>query len=524
MPFIDLNKPQIREIKGPDFPVGGAAAPFSQPVTASAPANQVSPTTQTQAPPVQTSPSPSAPEPQSQPQPQPELGSDPEPTIQEAVEDILIPDGPSIPDTPEVSEVSEPTDMEDVVDVAETPSLAIRASMDDLQPSPVLGAGVTPAQASLTVPSPPPAQTSPSVPQGLQQKTYGLTELLSQAVARGASDLHLTAGYRALARVDGKLTQIQSQVLDHESIKGMLEEVVKDYPHVDLGQDRDLDISYELMQPHARFRVNISRQQNTLTAVFRVIAEKIRTPEELRLPQIVNEFTKLSQGLVLVTGPTGSGKTTTLAGMVNKINMAEPKHIITIEDPIEYVYPKGQALVDQRAVYVDTEDWHNALRAALRQDPDVVLIGEMRDTETMEAALQVAETGHLVFSTLHTNSAAQTVDRVIDAFPENKQSQVRTQLATTLVAVVSQRLLPVTGGGRRVAAEIMVVTPAIRNAIREGKVYQVDNMIQTGGEMGMMTMEKSLVALVREGLISTEVAQTYANRPEDLLSLLGKNA
>lgn len=369
----------------------------------------------------------------------------------------------------------------------------------------------------------PSVESEPVSGSDLQSRTYSLEELLTEAVTIGASDLHLTAGYRALARLDGKLTELRSQILTHEDILTMLSDVVAPHVHVDLQHDLDIDISHQIANPKARFRVNIFYQQGTIGAVFRVIPEHIRTVEELRLPPLIKEFTTLPQGLVLVTGPTGSGKTTTLAALVNQINSTEAKHIITIEDPIEYVYPKGAGLVDQRAVYIDTPDWHTALRAVLRQDPNVVLIGEMRDVETMEAALTIAETGHLVFSTLHTNSAAQTIDRIIDAFPEEKQGQVRTQLAGVLMAVISQRLIPVSGGGRRAATEIMVVTPAIKNAIREQKVYQIDNIIQTSAELGMNTLEKSLVGLVREGVISPEVAQNYANRPEDVLTYLSKN-
>lgn len=356
----------------------------------------------------------------------------------------------------------------------------------------------------------------------LESKNYGLDELLIQTVQLGASDLHLTSGYRAMARIDGKLEMIKSQELSHDLIYKMMENVTAPMKHIDLKTEKDIDLSYELPDKSARFRVNIGYQRGTINATFRLIPKHIRTPEELRLPAVVKEFTKYKQGLVLVTGPTGSGKSTTLASLINTINLTEPSHIITVEDPIEYTYPRGRALVDQRAVHIDTTSWSMALRAALRQDPDVVLIGEMRDVETMEAALQVAETGHLVFSTLHTNTAAQTIDRIIDAFPENKQSQVRTQLSSTLMAVQSQRLLPVAGGGRRLVAEVMVVTAGIRNAIREGKVFQIDNMIQTGAELGMVTMEKSLAQLVREGQISTEMAQRYANKPEDVLSLLGR--
>jgi twitching motility protein PilT len=357
----------------------------------------------------------------------------------------------------------------------------------------------------------------------LPTKTYTLTELLGEAMAMRASDLHLSVGYRAMARVDGKLSAIKSNIFDHEMIKAMVKEVIGDRDVGDLESILDYDLAYKLADGSARFRVNIFRQQDSLAMVFRLIPSQIQSIEALKLPPIVKEFTKFSQGLVLFTGPTGSGKSTTIASLLNLINMSEPKHIVTIEDPVEYVYPKGVALVDQRQIFNDTESWSAALRSVLRQDPDIVLIGEMRDLETISSAIRVAETGHLVFATLHTNTAAQSIDRIIDVFPEGQQAQVRTQLASVLQAVVSQRLVPITGGGRRAAAEVLIATAAVRNAIRDDKVYQIDNMIQTSAELGMITMEKSLVGLVREGLISIDQAQMYSNKPADILTLLGQN-
>lgn len=354
----------------------------------------------------------------------------------------------------------------------------------------------------------------------LQTKEYDLNEILKQALIKGASDVHLNVGYRAIARIDGDLTPLQSQVLTNDIIKQMLIPVVAHKAEVNIDDVFDMDIAYALPDKSARFRVNIYRQKENFAAVFRLIPEQIRTIEQLNLPSLLRQFTDLEQGLILVTGATGSGKSTTIAALVNEINQAHPKHIVTIEDPIEYIYPAGRAVVSQRNIGEDTTSWQDAMRSVLRQDPNVVVIGEMRDLETISAAMTVAETGHLVFATLHTNSAAQSVDRIIDVFPEFQQNQIRTQLANVLTAVVSQKLVPVSEGGRRVAVEIMLANPAVRAAIREHKVYQIDNMIQTNADVGMISMEKSLVQMVKDGIISPEVAQQYANKPADLLTLL----
>jgi twitching motility protein PilT len=270
----------------------------------------------------------------------------------------------------------------------------------------------------------------------------------------------------------------------------------------------------------ARFRINAYYERGKPAAAFRLIPSRIRSIEELKLPGVFHQFAKLPQGFVLVTGPTGSGKSTTLAAILQEVNNSRPCHIITIEDPIEYMYPRGVALVDQREMHEDTHSWEIALRSALRQDPDVVLVGEMRDYETISSAITLAETGHLVFATLHTNNAAQTIDRIIDVFPEHQQEQVRTQLSNIVEAVVAQRLVPIQGGGRRAANEILLVTPAVRNLIREGKTHQIDNVIRTSMDMGMKSLEHSLVDLVREGLITVEQAETYAVHPEEIVRLL----
>jgi len=356
--------------------------------------------------------------------------------------------------------------------------------------------------------------------EAVQSGNFDLNTLLQAAVGMKASDVHLSADYSPMARVDSKLVALGSGKLTEENLIQMLSPLVatrgKKIEEVD-----DLDLSYAISE-QARFRVNVFRQKRSIAAAFRLIPEQILTIEQLNLPGIIKQFTGYEQGFVLVTGPTGSGKTTTLASLINEINFKQPKHIITLEDPIEYVYPKGKALIDQREIKTDTESWNTALRAALRQDPDIVLVGEMRDLEAISTTMTIAETGHLVFATLHTNSASQTIDRIIDVFPEHQQNQVRTQLASVLTAVVSQRLIPLANGGRKPAVEILVATSAVRNAIRENKVYQIDNMIQTGAELGMMTLEKSLVDLIRQGMLTPEDAQRYANKPDDVITLLGK--
>ncbi|MCA9386171.1 PilT/PilU family type 4a pilus ATPase, partial [Candidatus Dojkabacteria bacterium] len=251
-----------------------------------------------------------------------------------------------------------------------------------------------------------------------------------------------------------------------------------------------------------------------------LIPSKIKTINELNLPEILYEFMKIPHGLVLVTGPTGSGKSTTLAAMISEINMSSQKHIITLEDPIEYMYQKGQALVDQREIGRDTLSWTGALRSTLRQDPDVVLVGEMRDYQTIASTITIAETGHLVFATLHTNSAAETVDRIIDVFPEHTQAQIRTQLASVIVAVISQRLVPLKQGGRQAACEILIGTSAVRSSIRESKTYQIDNIIQTGADVGMFPLEKSLAEMVKKGDVTLDTAMEFTVRPGLLKDLL----
>ncbi len=351
-----------------------------------------------------------------------------------------------------------------------------------------------------------------------KQTEISIAFFLDKVVEKGASDLHFTVGYPALLRIDGKLQGI-GDPLTEEDVKELVNQTLNINQKELLEVNKEVDLSYA-HENKARFRVNAYNERGRLAAAYRLIPTRIKTIEELQLPSTLYEFTRMSQGLFLVTGPTGSGKSTTLAAMLQEINANYSKHILTIEDPIEYVYSEAQALVDQRELGQDTHDWNIAMRSALRQDPDVVLIGEMRDFETIQSAITTAETGHMVFATLHTNSAAQSIDRIVDVFPPHQQEQIRTQLAGALKGILSQRLVPINGGGRRAAIELMIVNPAIQNLIREGKTYQIDNVVSTSYDLGMTQIERSLVKMVREGLISVETAQEYAIRPEEVIKLM----
>lgn len=347
-----------------------------------------------------------------------------------------------------------------------------------------------------------------------------IQDLLQATIDRKASDLHLLAGYPVTIRIDGVLTPIEKEVLTGEEIQKLVEPILSEEQKKLVENNRELDLSYGFGT--GRFRINIYFERGSMAAAFRLIPLKIRSVEELNLPQICHNFTGLQQGFILVTGPTGQGKSSTIAAIIEEINLKVGGHILTIEDPIEYLYSAGKAIVSQREIGGDTYSWPNALRSALREDPNVVLVGEMRDYETIAAAITIAETGHLVFATLHTNSAAQTMDRIVDVFPENQQAQVRLQLSNTLEAVISQRLIPSVGGGRVPAAEILVATPAVRSIVREGKSHLLNNVIQTSVDMGMMTMEMSLAMLINKGKISFETAQTYTENPEYLKELVKK--
>lgn len=349
-----------------------------------------------------------------------------------------------------------------------------------------------------------------------------IQEFLEIVVKKEASDLHLVVGMPAMVRIDGLLMPVSSAALIPEETESLVFELLSPEQKEMLMVNKELDFSFALGEV-ARFRVNAYFQKGYLSAALRLIPSYIKTIEELNLPRILHNFAKMRQGFVLVTGPTGHGKSTTIASITNEINQTRPVHIVTIEDPIEYVYPKGKALVSQREMHLDTHSWEVALRSALREDPDVVLVGEMRDFETIASAITVAETGHLVFATLHTNSAAQSIDRIIDVFPQNQQAQVRMQLAATIAGVISQRLVGAIGGGRLPVCEIMLASPAVATAIRDAKTHQIDNIIQTSGEAGMILFDASLAYLVRAGRISLDVAKTYTIRPEELERLVGSS-
>lgn len=342
-----------------------------------------------------------------------------------------------------------------------------------------------------------------------------ISEYLEIVVKKEASDLHLVVGMPAMVRVDGQLMPVSPAPLAPEDTESLVFELLSAEQKEMLLVNKELDFSFALGDV-ARFRVNAYFQKGYLSAALRLIPSYIKTIEELNLPRICHNFAKMRQGFILVTGPTGHGKSTTIASIINEINQARPVHIVTIEDPIEYVYPKGKSLVSQREMHLDTHSWEVALRSALREDPDVVLVGEMRDFETIASAITVAETGHLVFATLHTNSASQSIDRIIDVFPENQQVQVRMQLAATIAGIISIRLVGAIGGGRLPAVEVLLVSPAVQTAIREGKTHQIDNIIQTSGEQGMILLDASLAYLVKAGRVSLDVAKTYSIRPEEL--------
>jgi twitching motility protein PilT len=345
-------------------------------------------------------------------------------------------------------------------------------------------------------------------------------DLLQKTISAKASDLHLTVGSPPVLRIAGKLSPIsETKPLDAKQSEELIFALLNEEQTGRLQNEREIDLSLSFGDV-ARFRINAFYQKGYLTAALRLIPFEIPTIEELNLPKILYDFCKLPQGFVLITGPAGQGKSTTLAAMINEINETREVHVITIEDPIEYVFESKRALIVQREMYLDTLSWQTALRSALREDPDVVLVGEMRDFETMAAAMTIAETGHLVFATLHTNSAAQTVNRIIDVFPENQQQQVRTQLAAGLEGIVSQRLLPAIGGGRLPACEVLLATPAVRAVIREGKTHQIDNTIATSYEVGMVSLNRALAELVKNGKVSLDVAKMRTLNPEELIRMV----
>jgi twitching motility protein PilT len=341
-----------------------------------------------------------------------------------------------------------------------------------------------------------------------------ITELLAFSAKQGASDLHLSAGLPPMIRVDGDVRRINLPALDHNEVQALIYDIMNDTQRVDFEKHLETDFSFEVPGV-ARFRVNAFNQSRGAGAVFRTIPSKVLSMDELGMGDVFRKMTDAPRGLVLVTGPTGSGKSTTLAAMIDYLNNHRHHHILTIEDPIEFVHESRKCLINQREVHRDTRSFATALRSALREDPDVILVGEMRDLETIRLALTAAETGHLVFGTLHTTSAAKTIDRIVDVFPGDEKSMVRSMLSESLLAVVSQTLVKKIGGGRVAAHEIMLGTAAIRNLIREDKVAQMYSSIQSGGSLGMQTLDMGLKDLVTRGLVTRDQAREKARSPDN---------
>lgn len=349
--------------------------------------------------------------------------------------------------------------------------------------------------------------------------------LLDIVVDRNCSDLHIAVDSPPIVRDDGALKKLNFEKFTPQISQRMMYEIISDDQIHRFETTLELDFSYALPKGRARFRVNLYRDRGAVAAAFRLISSRIPTVRELNLPPILEQLTERPRGLILVTGPTGSGKSTSLAAMINKINTDTAVHIITIEDPIEYLHTHKQSLINQRELGQDTKSFNNALRASLREDPDVLLVGEMRDVETISLAITAAETGHLVFATLHTNNAAESIDRMVDVFPPGQQEQIRVQLSNNLVAIISQQLLPrASGKGRIPANEIMIATPAIRNLIREGKTHQIPSTIQTSGGLGMTTMDQALRDLYMKGIVTLDEAMSRCQNQEELKKMISTMA
>ena len=347
-----------------------------------------------------------------------------------------------------------------------------------------------------------------------------LDNLLVTTAQENASDLHLAVGRYPTLRIDGRLVPLTNkEMLTPKKVESIVFAMLTDDQKKKFIESKELDTSYEF-EEKIRFRVNILYQRGYISAAFRLISSEIKTLEDLSIPNLVYDFTNSSQGFVLVVGPSGHGKSTTLAALIDRINHQRYAHIMTIEDPIEYVYTQDRCIINQRQVHSDTSSFGNALRSVFREDADVVLVGEMRDSETISTAITAAETGHLVFATLHTNSAAQTIDRMIDSFPSGQQGQIRTQLAGNLLGIVSQRLVPRIEGGRVPAVEIMIANPAIRNLIRENKTHQLDLVINTSADEGMTSLNNSLAKLIKDGEISVENGEIYSTDVNDLKMIM----
>ena len=347
-----------------------------------------------------------------------------------------------------------------------------------------------------------------------------IESFMEEVIKRDATDLHISVGRPPILRINGSLTELKEYpILDVSHAEGLVRSLLGKDQEERLAMNKDVDLSVTY-KDRARFRVNVYQECNEMAAALRYISTKIRTIEELNLPPILHRFTQSAQGFFLVVGPSGHGKSTALAAMVNEINHTRHDHLITIEDPIEYVFEQDKCIVDQREVGVDVGDFYHGLRAMFRQDADVCMIGEMRDPETISTAMTAAETGHLIFSTLHTNTAAQTIDRVIDTFPPYQQSQIRMQLSSTLLGILSRRLIPTLKSGLINAVELLIVNSAIRNLIREGKTHQIDMVIETSIEEGMISLNRSLADLVNGGIVSFENAEICSNNPNELKMLL----
>lgn len=348
-----------------------------------------------------------------------------------------------------------------------------------------------------------------------------LKELLSITIAEQASDLHLSVDHPPILRIAGSLVPLTKfEKLSSEDIEKLAEALMADDQKERFLEKKEIDFSYHFSQQGARFRVNIFFQKGSISCALRLVPGRIPTVDDLNLPPILHQFTATSQGFVLVTGPSSHGKSTTLAALIDEINHTRTDHIITIEDPIEYVFKDDKSIIDQREVYQDTLSFSQALRSTFRQDPDVIMVGEMRDPETMATAITAAETGHLVFATLHTNSAAQTIHRIVDTFPSNQQDQVRAQLSGSLLGIISQRLIPRIKGGLIPACEVLINTPAVANLIRENKVHEIPLVIETSAEMGMISLNRSLANLVKKKEISLENALNYSLNPSELHILI----
>jgi twitching motility protein PilT len=352
--------------------------------------------------------------------------------------------------------------------------------------------------------------------------SFDFAELLMEVLHRRASDLHVTAGQHPVIRVRGRLVQLEDYpVLTTTATREVIYSILTNDQRQRLETDWQLDFAYAIPGV-ARFRVNAYVQRQAISAAFRLIPQELPSIDDLGLPAVLHDFARRPRGMVLVTGPTGSGKSTSLAGIIDEINRTREEHILTIEDPIEFLHQHKKCIVNQREIGSDAQSFASALKGALRQDPDVILVGEMRDLETIHTALTAAETGHLVFATLHTQDTPQTIDRIIDVFPPEQQQQVRVQLSVALQGIVTQQLLPTLDGSGRIAAcEVLVPTPAIRNLIREGKTHQIYSSLQTGANMGMQTMDTALAQLVRSGQISAKLAESRSTTPEELRRLLG---